>query len=206
MIKATKSEWLKKLFYRFESIFILNRRFRRIEIKGKLHYPGESVLLLQNHFSWWDGFLGSYLCYKYLKKSYHVMVQENQLERHWYFRYKGAFSVKKKSREALESIEYAQNLLADTKNLVLIFPQGRLNSMHVTTIAVEGGVKKLIAGCGRNCRVLYNAVVVDFLEGFKPIVTLHLLDLGTANEVDLDTMAEQISAFQQAVLAGAVRK
>lgn len=205
MIRATKSEWLKKLFYRFESTFVLNRRFRKIKVQGHLDYPNESILLLQNHFSWWDGFLGSYLCYKYLHKSYHVMVQESQLEKHWYFKYKGAFSVKKKSREVFESIQYTQELLQDPKNLVLVFPQGKLQSMHATTIDIEKGVYKLIEGAGKNCRVLYNAVVLDYFEGFKPMVTFHLLDLGTANEVDLEQLSVRVSEFQQAVLAGAVR-
>ncbi|MEL7146026.1 MAG: 1-acyl-sn-glycerol-3-phosphate acyltransferase [Bacteroidota bacterium] len=206
MIKATKSEWLKKLFYWFEYHFVLKRRFRKLTINGKIDYPDESILLLQNHFSWWDGFLGSYLCYKYLCKSYHVMVQESQLKRLWYFKYKGAFSVKKKSRELFESLSYAQTLLKDQKNLVLVFPQGRLQSMHTTKIEIEKGISRLLVECGPTCRVLYNAVIVDYFEGFKPTVTFHLLDLGTANEIDTEALPQQISQFHQEAMQKSVRE
>ena len=206
MIKATKWEWSKRLFYWVEYRLVLRRRFRKLMVKGQTSYPGQSILLLQNHFSWWDGFIGSYISYKHLKKSYHVMVQENQLERHRYFRYKGAFSVKKQSRELFESLSYAQALLRESGNLVLVFPQGRLQSMHATKIHIERGVHKLIEGCDNTCRILYNAVVLDYFEGFKPIVTCHLLDLGTADHIDINTLEEKITDFHRKVLKESVRE
>ncbi len=45
----------------------------------------------------------------------------------------------------LESLEYAAELLNDPKNLVLIFPQGKLYSNFVNNIHFEkGGVAKII--------------------------------------------------------------
>ena len=134
MIRATKHEWLKKAYFLFESKIIFPRKFKKIIVDEVPLKKGHSILLLQNHISWWDGFWGSYLAYKHLKKSYHVMVQESQLEKHIYFKYKGAFSIKKKSKELFESINYTTEILSNPQNMVLIFPQGRLQSLYTNEI------------------------------------------------------------------------
>jgi len=206
MIKATKHEWLKKAFYLFESRVIFPRRFRKLEINGIPILPNHSILLLQNHFSWWDGFFGSYLAYKFLKKSYHVMVQEDQLKRHFYFKYKGAFSIRKKSREIFESIEYSQTLLKNPDNMVLVFPQGKLQSIHTHEIKIEKGIYKLLENAPANCQVIYNAVVVNFFEGFKPSVSFHLLDCGAASSIQLPLLKQKLSDFHSEVLRSTVRQ
>lgn len=202
MIAATKHEWIKKAFYRIESGLIFPRKFNKINVNEIELLPDHSVLLLQNHFSWWDGFLGSYLAYQYLHKSYHVMVQEDQLKKHWYFKYKGAFSIKKQSREMRESIDYAAHLLEDSSNMVLVFPQGRLQSMHTDDIEIQKGTLRLIESVKGKCQVIYSAVSVEYLESFKPTVTFDLLDCGTAQRIETRDLATKISAFH----AGALRR
>lgn len=206
MIKSTKNEWTKKVYFEVESRLIFPRKFNKIEIKEIDIKPNHSVLLLQNHFSWWDGFLGSYLTYKFLKRSYHVMVQEENLKKNIPLKYKGAFSIKKNSREIFDSLDYSAKLLSDPKNMVLVFPQGKLQSMHTTEIAIEKGVFKLIEKINGNCQIIYNAVVVDYLESFKPSVTFNLIDCGTANEFDAESLNERINHFHREAIKSNNRK
>ena len=206
MIKAATTEWTKRLYHTIESRWVLPRRFNKVVVHGVDVRPEHSILLLQNHFSWWDGFLGSHLCYQYLQKSYHVMVQEDQLRKFPFFRYKGAFSVRKNSRDVLESIHYAAELLNDPKNLVLMFPQGRLQSMHVPDITFEKGVFRLIEKVQGPCQVIYCAVVLEYLESFKPTAHLHLLNLGATEALEVHRLQERVSAFHQEALVGLVRK
>ncbi|MEO9476464.1 MAG: 1-acyl-sn-glycerol-3-phosphate acyltransferase [Cyclobacteriaceae bacterium] len=205
MIEATKHAWIKRAFYRVESGLIFPRKFNKIDINKIDLLPDHSVLLLQNHFSWWDGFFGSYLAYQYLNKSYHVMVQEDQLKRHWYFKYKGAFSIKKQSREIQKSIHYAANLLEDAANMVLVFPQGRLQSMHTDKIEIQKGTLRLIESIKGNCQVIYNAVSVEYLESFKPTVTFNLLDCGTAQDIQTGELAKMISEFHADAMKRSIR-
>lgn len=206
MIRATENEWIKRAFYWFESKIVFPRKFNKINVQKIEIRRDHSVLLLQNHFSWWDGFFGSYLAYKVLHKSYHVMVQEDQLRKHWYFRYKGAFSIRKKSRDIIESINYAAEQLNDPKNMVMIFPQGGLQSMHTDDIKIENGVYKLIDSVHGPCQIIYCAAVVDFLESFKPSVTFHLLDCGNASDIQPTQLEQMINDFHKNALQYGIRK
>lgn len=206
MIKATKNNWLKKCWYLFESKVIFPRSFKKIIVEQVPLKEGHSILLLQNHISWWDGFWGSYLAYRYFNKSYHVMVQESQLKKHFYFKYKGAFSIKKKSKELFESINYTSDLLKNPKNMVLIFPQGRLQSLYAEEIVIEKGLFRILESAPANCQVIYNAVTINYLESFKPTVKCHLFDCGNANELDQQQLQRDISAFQKKVMSDSIRQ
>ncbi|NQZ77332.1 MAG: 1-acyl-sn-glycerol-3-phosphate acyltransferase [Ekhidna sp.] len=205
MIKPTSWEWTKAVFHFVESKWILPRKFKRIQIHGVDLKPNHSILLLQNHISWWDGFWGSYLCYEYFHKHFYVMVQEDQLAKHSIFRYKGAFSIKKQSREALKSLSYTADLLKHPKNLVLLFPQGRLQSMHVSEIDFEKGVFHVIDQIDTPCQIIYCASVLEYLESFKPTVHLHLLDCGTPGELSAEELEAKVSSFHAKALKEQVR-
>lgn len=205
MIKPASTEWTKRLYHFIESRWVLPMKFKKIHIHGVALKPDHSILLLQNHMSWWDGFFGSHLCYEHFHKNYHVMVQEDQLRKFSFFRYKGAFSVRKNSREALESLSFSAELLNDPKNLVLMFPQGRLESMHVPEIAFEKGVSRLIGEVQGPCQVVYCASVIEYLESFKPSVHLHLLDCGVIGELEVEELQGKVSAFHREALLKQVR-
>jgi len=205
VIRAAKTEWVKKAFYQLESRWIFPRKFKKIEIKEIPIKTDHSILLLQNHISWWDGFWGNYLAYQFIKRNFHVMVQEDQVKKHPYLRYRGAYSVKKGSREMFESLDYTTELLKNPDNLVQIFPQGRLQSMHVKEIQMEKGVKRLISQLPSKCQVIYNTVTIEYLESFKPAVTFHLLDCGTIEGIELEKLPSQISAFHQEALKKGIR-
>jgi 1-acyl-sn-glycerol-3-phosphate acyltransferase len=52
---------------------------------------GHSILLLTNHFSWWDGFFANYAAFNNLKRRLYIMMQHDHFLQHWYFKYLGAF-------------------------------------------------------------------------------------------------------------------
>lgn len=134
------------------------------------------------------------------------MVLEDQLRKYWFFRFKGAFSVRKNSRSSIESISYAAKLLDDPANLVLIFPQGRLQSMHVSEPAFQKGVFRLIEKIQGPCQVIYCATVLEYLESFKPTAHFYLLDCGTAKDLDLKNLEKRVSDFHQQALQRQVRE
>ena len=62
-----------------------------------------AILLLANHFSWWDGFFLFYLNRIFLHKRFHIMVSEENYHSVWFLKYLGAFSAKKNSRSARDN-------------------------------------------------------------------------------------------------------
>ena len=206
MIKEAKSEWIRKVVYQLESKVIFPLRFKKVSYNHISIPKDHAILLLQNHISWWDGFWGNYLTYDLFKRRYHVMTLEDQIVKNPLLRHLGGFSVRKNSRQALESIQYAKELLDDPKNTVLIFPQGRLQSMHVNEIHIEQGVMKLIEKIDAPCQVIYNAVTIDYLESFKPTVTFHLLDLGTPGAIDTKSLQQTITSHHILAMKSAIRK
>ncbi len=72
------------------------------------------------------------------------MMLEEQLRRYWYFNYAGGFSVKKASRSVVETIRYTAELLGNKNNLVLMFPQGKIESIHQQTFIFEKGIESIL--------------------------------------------------------------
>lgn len=134
----------------------------------------QSVLLLSNHFSWWDGFLMFRLNKLLFKKKFHVMVTEENYRKVSFLKYLGAFPIKKNSRSTIETLEYAGSLLNDPQNLVLIFPQGKLYSNHVDEIRFEKGLLNLINSSEKKFQYVFSATFVDYFEKRKPAITCYL--------------------------------
>jgi len=166
-----------KIIYHFFSWYI-NRiiksdfeelKFNRIEFD-----KGRSILLLANHFSWWDGFLMFQINRLYFRKNFHVMITEENYRKVWFLKYLGSFSVKKNSRSVIETLEYAGNLLNDSENLVLLFPQGRLYSGHVEQVQFQKGLMNLINASSRKFQYIFAAGFADYFEHRKPVLTCYL--------------------------------
>lgn len=166
MIKARHHTVIYPLFQNLTR-WLMSRNFSDVKLIGDVPKEG-SVLVLANHISWWDGFWMMYLNLHKLKRKFHFMMLEEQLKKHWYFRYTGAYSVKKHSREALESINYTLGILAEDGNMVFVFPQGKIHSMHQHEIHFEQGVKRIVKKAEDKVQVLFVANFVDYLSEAKP--------------------------------------
>lgn len=168
---------LDKLIVKFFSWYIKNAvskdfssfTFNTIEVD-----PSKSILLLANHFSWWDGFLMFQLNKRLFKKKFHVMVTEENYRKVFFLKYLGAFPIKKHSRSAIESLEYAGRLLNNPENLVLIFPQGKLYSNHADNVVFEKGLLNLINSSDKKFQYVLSATFVDYFDKRKPAISCYL--------------------------------
>lgn len=143
--------------------------FNRVELD-----ESRSILLFANHFSWWDGFLMFQLNKMFLKRNFHVLVTEENHREVWFLKYLGAFPVRKGSKRMISSLEHGGKLLHDPKNLVLIFPQGKLYSNHVDEVVFQKGVMTVINSSQKNFQYLFAASFVDYFEKRKPAVACYL--------------------------------
>jgi 1-acyl-sn-glycerol-3-phosphate acyltransferase len=166
--------------------------YNEIEIK-----PGHSVLLLCNHFSWWDGFLAAYLGHFIFHKKIYLMIQEDQLQQRMWLRRLGLFSISKTSRDMFNSMQYAALKLDEPENVIVTFPQGALESNHSKEINIEKGIGYLVKNIKGNCQIVYASVLIDYFESFKPTAYFHLLDCGTNHDFTLEKLTKQINNFHQ---------
>ena len=171
IIKAKHNFIIHPIFKQFSRVMI-NRHFASVEVIGDIETSSDrSVLLLSNHTAWWDGFWHLYLNMKIFKKKFHFMMLEEQLRKHWYFNYTGGFSVNKSAKSVIETIQYSAELLSHPENLVLIFPQGKIESIHKQSIDFEKGVQKIIERTDRsNLQIIYLVNSIDYFINKKPVL------------------------------------
>jgi hypothetical protein len=159
------------LIYNFLKIYLLwkiRRNFHSVTISGNIEDKGMPVLVVSNHVSWWDGFWVMYFNMKVFHRKFHFMMLAEQLQKFWFFRFAGGFSVKKGSRSVTETIEHARELLVNNKNLVLLFPQGEIASIYNSTFRFSNGIERIIKGFEGRIQIIMNANLIDFHSEQKP--------------------------------------
>ena len=160
-------------FFQHYTRYLLRTRYHTVSIENHFADNGNAVLLIGNHVGWWDGFWGMYLNLKVLKRKFHFMMLEEQLLRYRFFNYTGAFSVNKGSRSVVESIRYASELLNDSKNMLLMYPQGRLHSMYEHHFQFEKGIERMLKNRERKVQVVFSANLVDCFTEPKPSLSIY---------------------------------
>lgn len=143
-------------------------QFNKIEVNTQ-----EAVLLLANHFSWWDGFLMFQLNRLLFKKEFHVLVTDEDYKTHWFLKYLGAFAATHKGKDVVETLLYAGQLLDDPDNLVLLFPQGKLYPAYASNIVFEKGVMQVVNESKKKFQIVFAANLFDHTKR-KPAVYTEL--------------------------------
>lgn len=159
-------------FFRLHSLWNINRHFQQVEITGTYEEKGKPLLIIANHISWWDGFWVVYFRQKVVKRRFHFMMLEEQLQKNWFLRYAGGFSINKKSKTIIDTIQYTQALLENPENMVLIFPQGKIESHYLTTLTFEKGIQKIVTK-SKNAQILFSVHLIDYFSNKKPTLFIY---------------------------------
>lgn len=210
-----KSKPLKPFFFKsgawlFSRLF--KRRFNKMLIheEGIVIKPGYSYILMCNHFSFWDGFWAFYLARKIFwgkgrMQRMYIMSLKKQMEKNRWLRYCGSFSVDPGKRSITESFDYAAEVLSQPGNLLMFFPQGKLESCHVRNIQFEAGLFEIMSRVKGNCQLIWSSNIIEYFESVKPTVHFNLLDCGTNDDFNFDTVKQQINKHHLTSLQRTVR-
>ncbi len=193
MIKAKHIPFFVR-FFSIYSRYGLNRLFDSVDIDCHVETSGRPVLLIGNHFSWWDGFIAYRLNDLRLHKKFHIMMLEEQLSSRLFLNKAGAFSIKRGSRSVVESLHYASSLLHERDNLVVVYPQGTISSIHQRPVRFEKGVERIIAGASDKLMILFYVALPDWYSERKPIMTLRVIEY-TARERSASDLEESYNIF-----------
>jgi len=182
VIEANHSKFHSELLNLYISL-ILKTDFREIMITGDIKPDGRSVLLIPNHFSWWDGFFAWHLNRALFKKRYHVMMLEHELSKRMFFTRVGAFSVNLNSKSIIQSLSYCSQVLNNPDNLLLMFPQGKLSSQHSFDVQFRKGIERILTQTS-NTRIIFAACLTDYYGYRKPSLTISLKEYDGLNSLD----------------------
>lgn len=79
--------------------------------------------------------------------------------------------MKKSARSAVETIQYSAELLSHHENLVLIFPQGKVESIHKQSFTFEKGVENILQRTDQSkVQIVFLVNSVDYFINRKPIL------------------------------------
>jgi 1-acyl-sn-glycerol-3-phosphate acyltransferase len=165
-----------------------------VKINGEFNAARMPVLLLSNHFSWWDGFFAAYLNTRIFHKKFHIMMEEKQLQQYMFFNRAGAYSIRKKTYSVIESLDYTNRLLADSSNLVVIFPQGRIESAFQPVLTFEKGVERILKNVKNEIQVVFVINLVEYFSDKKPSLYSYIHEY-KPDQISFQVLMRDFNAF-----------
>jgi 1-acyl-sn-glycerol-3-phosphate acyltransferase len=194
MVLKAKHNFFIYPFFIWFSRRSIKKHFGAIRIFGETTNKELPVLLISNHMSWWDGFWANYINQKLFRRRFYFMMLEEKLRKHWFFNYAGGYSVNKKSKSMLETLNYTSELLKNPANLVLIFPQGEIQSMHNQSIVFEKGLERILDHKADKIQIVFLVNLVDYFSNKKPGIYSYVQEY-TEDSVDLQSLQKSYNKF-----------
>ncbi|MDX2197091.1 MAG: lysophospholipid acyltransferase family protein [Cytophagales bacterium] len=200
MIKASHNKWVHAtagLFFRY----LVKLSFHDIVVQCPDYETNKPILYIGNHISWWDGFIPYYINAKYYGKKFYIMMLENELRTKQIFKYLGAYSINKNSKNMLKSLQYTLDLLSHHENFVVIFPQGKIYSQHSRHIIFEPGIPKLIHSSKTDFQVIMHVTLMDYFANAKPTLYVYMQMVDKNNIATHGSLQDLYNAFYNDILA-----
>lgn len=198
MIKAKHSFWYER-FFRFYSRFMLSNHFRKIILDGSYTETERPVMLIGNHFSWWDGFIANYLNNVVFKKQFHIMMLEEQLKPRMFLNKAGAYSIQKHSRDVVNTLNYTVELLTDKNNIVVMYPQGSIRSIYHYPLEFEKGVE-FILNRSEEVDVYFLTALVDYFSHRKPSLIIGIKHYPFNKPVNREAIQVAYNKYMQSLI------
>jgi 1-acyl-sn-glycerol-3-phosphate acyltransferase len=147
--------------------------FKSIQIIGEFGKTDAPLLVISNHFSWWDGFFVQYLNQNIFKRNFYFMMLEEQLKKRMFLNKCGGFSVNKNPKDLINSVNHAASLLEDKNNLVLIFPQGRIETKYRFPFEFERGIEEIVKRTSIPVQIIFIANIIDYFSDPSPSLYIY---------------------------------
>ncbi len=198
---ATWAHWIFRPYLRY----LFRRFFYSVEVLGSVPQipEGQSILLLPNHSSWWDGFI-IYLVNDLLwEKTPFVMMEEKQLKRFPFFNRVGAFSIRPGDRKDVEdSLDYTAGLLEDPSHLVFLFPQGELLPWHRRPLVFRQGFQKILTKTRGTPVVMLCGIRLEYTVDQRARIFLAFREAGLPPDGIAEEMEEMLGDMERWISRG----
>ncbi len=197
MIKANHT-YFGELFFKYYSKIKLEKHFHDIRFVGDIDDLNKAILIISNHFSWWDGFIQLQLNNRFFKRKFHVMMLEEQLNKFMILNKGGAFSVQKNSRDIINSLNYSVEILSKKENLLLMFPQGEIQSIYTNNYIFDTGLNYLLKNKKDDIQLIFNINLVDYFSESKPTLSIYFKKYifeSTSNLLEIEAAFNEFAGF-----------
>ena len=161
-------------FFKLYTVWKIHRHFNEVKIRGGVSDKGLPLLLISNHFSWWDGFWAMYLNMKLFRRKFCFMMQEENLRKYSFFNKTGGYSVRKGSKSIFESLEYTVKLLKEKRNLVLIFPQGEIEPMRCSQVTFQKGLQHILQKINEPVQIVFLVNIIEYYSNPRPTLFMNI--------------------------------
>jgi 1-acyl-sn-glycerol-3-phosphate acyltransferase len=200
MIRARHTEpW--NSFFQYYVQRKMRQHFRGPEMHHPEKKPEKSVLLVGNHFSWWDGFFALEAAKRFFAKKIHVMMLEEELRPRRFLSYAGAFSIAPGNRAALESLRYAAGLLTDPENMVVVFPQGKMRPHWERPLHFQSGWTRILEMAKAEASLWFQAALPVYGSEPRPLLKIWLQAYPDHQSLDLQHIEDAYNVFLEACFA-----
>ena len=195
MIRRAKHNFFIYTFFKLYTVWKIRRNFNRVFITGEFSDRQLPVIIIANHISWWDGFWAEYLNLKvFHRKFFYFMMLEEQLTKNNFLNYTGGFSIKKKSKSIIESLNYTAGLLEDNRNIVIVFPQGEIQSLYNSSINFDKGLEFILKKLTGKVHIIFLASLVDYFSGQKPGLYMYYIEY-TEKDLTVSAIEKEYGLF-----------
>jgi hypothetical protein len=109
------------------------------------------------------------------------MMLDEQMKKNKMCNYVGGYSVKKNSKSIIESLNYTLELLSNNRNMVFLFPQGKIQSSYTPFIQFEKGIDHILKKANGKVQVLFLVNLVDYFSNTKPSLFMHLQEFSNSS-------------------------
>ena len=188
MIRANHNKlWVK--FSHFYTRILLGIFFGKLKCTGEYEEKDLPILMLGNHFSFYDGFIQILLNQKVFKRRFNFMMLEKELRKNMFLAKIGASSISKGKRSSVESINYAVEMLQDKENLFLFFPQGSIKSIYTQEFTFEKGMLSHVLEHTKNeFQLVYNINLINYGVKLRPDLHMYY----ETHTISTNTTAEEV--------------
>lgn len=188
MIKANHTKlWL--IISKYHTKILISFFFGSVKYSGEYEEKGLPILMVANHFSFYDGFIQILLNFKIFKRRFHFMMLEKELRKNMQLTKLGACSISKGKRTSLESLAYAVEILQNKENLFLFFPQGKIESIYTREFTFEKGLLSYILENVKNdFQLVFNVNLINYGTRLRPDLCVYY----ETQHINAETNAEDV--------------
>lgn len=94
----------------------------------------------------------------------------------------------------VDTLKYTSGLLHDSGNMVVVYPQGIITSIHRRPIRFERGTERIIAGASDKLMILFYVALPDWFSNRKPGLTVRVIEY-SARERSVTDLEEAYNIF-----------
>ena len=123
------------------------------------------------------------------------MMLEEQLKKHMFLNKCGGFSVIKNPKELLRSINYAASLLEDKNNMVLMFPQGFIETKYRYPFHFERGIAEVLKRTSDKVQMVFVANMIDYFSNASPSLYIYFLQPDLGNQPGRESIETAYNTF-----------